>query len=278
MTLNKIKFNISLFAIALLLFQSCTETVDIDVPYEGDRLVIEASIDWERGSTGQTQSIKISTTSEYFAEQTERPVTGASVTITNDNNGTVFTFSDEGDGTYITDDFVPVLGQSYTLEVENNGQTYTAKETMIPVSNIISVEQTTDEGFSADDTEITLRYDDPANEDNYYMSHFMPSHKPIPTVWVFSDLFSDGNESLFFYEDEDFEPGVTVDITLLGISEQYYHYMNIIVTQSSQSISGPFQPSPVQLKGNITNANDEEEEVLGYFRLCEVIRTEFTIN
>ena len=276
MSYNKVYF--FFLIVSMFIVQSCTETVDVDVPYDGNRLVVEASIDWKRGTSGQTQIIRLSTTTEYFSDQGNQAVTGAAVMITKDDDGLVFVFTDQGDGSYMTNDFVPELGQSYTLQIEYNGQTYTASETMMPVSNITSVEQTTEEGFSDEDIEVTIHYDDPVDEDNYYMAQFFPSHKPVPTIWAFPDQFSDGNEGMFFYEDADFEPGVAVNITLLGISERYYHYMNLIVLQSSQSFSGPFQATPVQVQGNCINRDNPSEEVLGYFRLCEAIQTEHIIE
>ena len=240
--------------------------------------MVEASIDWVRGTTGQSQTITLSTTSEYFSDEPNPPIVGATVSITKDDEGTEFLFVDQGDGNYTTNEFIPEIGQAYTLQIEVNGEIYIAHETMTPVSNISHVEQSTDDGFSNEDIEITLYYDDIAGEDNYYMAEFFPSHKPLPTLWVFTDQFTDGNESTFFYEDEDFEPGVTVDINLLGISEQYYYFMNIIVTQSSQNITGPFIPAPVEANGNINNINNPDEEVLGYFRLCEAVNTVFIIE
>lgn len=263
--------NIYLF-LTLITFASCTKEVEVELTEGDTRLVVEASIDWERGTTGATQTIKLNQTTPYFDENRESPVSGAIVTITKDDDNQIFLFADQGDGTYITQDFVPELRQSYTLQISLDGKTYTAQETMMPVSNIIRIEQGTDEGLSSDDIEVTMHYDDPASEANFYMAEFVPSHKSLPTIWAFSDIFSNGNENIFFYEDPDFSPGDSVQATLLGISETYYNYMSVVIFQSSQNFGGPFAMVPVQPTGNCKNEADPNEEVLGYFRLCEVVR------
>ena len=274
-------FNNIQYAILLLTFGfiSCTKVVDVEVPDAGSRLVIEASIDWEKGTSGANQVISLSTSTPYFSENKNVPVIGALVTVIKENDSTRMVFTDRGDGNYVTEEFVAEENVSYTLEIEYNNQVYRARETMTPLdAEIIEIEQTTENGFSLDDIEVTMHYNDPGNQSNYYMGQFFPSHKPVPTVWAFDDQFSNGNESMFFYEDEDFEPGVEVDITLLGISEKYYHYISLVISQSSQGAGGPFQTTPVHAIGNCLNISNPDQEALGYFRLCQVEKTSHTIQ
>ena len=60
---NSIKYLI--FAIGLSLF-GCEEVVDVDLNNSQPKLVIDASIKWEKGTPGNEQSIKITTTADYF--------------------------------------------------------------------------------------------------------------------------------------------------------------------------------------------------------------------
>ena len=71
-----------------VVFTSCTDVVDVDVPTAEPRLVIEASINWEKGTDGSEQTIKLSTSTPYFDTTTNTSVTVASVIITNDNDQT----------------------------------------------------------------------------------------------------------------------------------------------------------------------------------------------
>ncbi|MEL7271528.1 MAG: DUF4249 domain-containing protein, partial [Bacteroidota bacterium] len=63
-------------------FSSCTDTVDVDVTDAGARLVVEASINWEKGTSGQSQTIKLSESTDFFDNNPDIPATGAVVIVT----------------------------------------------------------------------------------------------------------------------------------------------------------------------------------------------------
>ena len=85
---NNIKYFI--LAIGLFLF-SCEEVVDVDLNKSKPKLVIDASIKWGKGTTGNDQTIRLSTTADYF-NNTVPPANGALVTIT-DSNAIVYLVS-----------------------------------------------------------------------------------------------------------------------------------------------------------------------------------------
>ena len=58
--------HVSFILILISFLISCTDTVDVDVPNAGSRLVIEASLNWEKGTSGQTQTIKLSESTGFF--------------------------------------------------------------------------------------------------------------------------------------------------------------------------------------------------------------------
>jgi hypothetical protein len=262
--------------VALFLFgatiTSCTKTVDIEVPHEGERLVIDASINWEKGTDGNEQIITLSKSKAYFDSGENKSVTGANVRIVKDSDGTIYEFMDQNNGNYTIDHFEPVIGAKYTLEVESEGKTYAAHETLMSVTDIVNIQQTTELGFSAEATEVNIYYQDPIDEKNNYLAYFDPSHKDLPTLWSLNDELTNGTLNTAFAEDSLFEVGDTVEVSLFGTSERFYSYMLLIVFQSSQNFGGPFQTVPVQSKGNCYNVDNMEEEVLGYFRLSEVSR------
>ncbi|NMH89830.1 DUF4249 domain-containing protein [Flavivirga sp. Y03] len=260
------------------LFFSCTDTVNVDVPNGGSRLVVEASIIWEKGTSGQIQIIKLSESTAYFDNNPNVPVTGASVIVTKVNDGSQFVFEDQNNGDYITTNFVSEINESYTLEILYNGQTYTATETLMSVTEINDIEQTVEGGGDEEEIQLKVFFDDPINIDNYYLGEFNSSVNALLTLGVLSDEFTDGNENFIEYDNEDLIAGATVDVSIYGISESYYNYIDILISQSGGDGGGPFQTTPVQLKGNCINPNNPDEEVLGYFRLGEVVRTSYTIN
>lgn len=265
------------FLLALVtIFISCTDVVNVDVPNAGKRLVIEASINWKKGTTGNEQTIKLSTSTAYFDSKKNTPVTEAIVSITKDNDGQQFNFTNQNDGTYTTTSFVPEVGASYTLNILNNGNIYTAKETLIGFSTINNVEQ--ENGFNDDEYRIRVLFNDPADEINYYMGEFTQDNLKVPSLRAVRDEFINGNEAFILHFDEMNVVDTEITIKVFGISERFYVYLEQLIAQSGTQGGGPFQATPAQLKGNCTNINNPDEEVLGYFRLSEFSETSYTIK
>lgn len=259
-----------------LLFMSCTDVIDVDVPEAAPRLVIEASLDWEKGTSGNSQVIKLSMSTPYFDNLLETPVTGASVKVINNADQSEVLFTDLNNGTYSTEAFVPVMGQSYTLMVIYNEELYLALETMTPVTDISAVFQSRENGFDKEALEVNIEFFDPEGIENFYLSKFQRRGDPFQTLFDVKDEFTDGNKMSIFYEkleDEDtgemeFVPGDLVDISLLGLSEPYYNYIKLLIEQSQSG--GPFSTIPAAIKGNCINQSNPENYAFGYFRLSEV--------
>ena len=150
------------------LFVGCEDVVDVDLNTAPPKLVIEASINWQKGTSGNQQRIKLTTTTDYFSTNIPK-VSGAIVTITNSTN-TVFNFVEvPNTGEYFCSNFVPVINETYTLTVVSKGQTYTATETLQPVAPITKLEQKNDGGITGDEIEVKTFYNDPAGIPNYYL-------------------------------------------------------------------------------------------------------------
>ena len=240
--------------------------------------MVDASINWQKETSGETQTINLRESTSYFNSNPDVPVIGASVTVTKEKDGSTFVFDDQNNGSYTTTDFVPELNASYTLEILYNGNSYTATETLIAAPDINRVEQSV-EG-SGEDSEIQLQvfFDDSAGIENYYLGEFAPSNLPVPSLAVISDEFTDGNENFIENDNDKYVAGVTVVVNVHGISQRYYDYLNILIQQSGSEENGPFPTTPVQLKGNCFNVHDSSEEVLGYFRLGAFDTTSYTIE
>ena len=275
--MKKIIICTKLLIVQLMLLVSCTDVVDVEVPNGGDRLVIEASIEWEKGTTGQTQSIFLSTSATYFEQNKNTPVIGATVIVTKDNDGSQFLFEDQNDGVYITNDFVPELGQSYSLEIKYNGNTYEASEVLKGVEAIEEIEQIIDSGLEEDEIGLNVYFNDPGGIANFYLGEFTSPNDPLVVLEVENDDFTDGNQNMLNYDAESLMPGDTVKIELQGISESYFNYMELLIDQAGGDFS-PFPTTPVQLKGNCININNNTEEVLGFFRLSEVVKEEYVLK
>jgi len=263
---------------------SCEDVIDVDVQTEPSRLTIEASIDWEKGTNGNNQTIKLSTSTPYFNADTNTNVTGATVSVTNDTSGQEFIFIDQNNGEYVTNDFIPIVNQSYTLSVLYNGERYSAQETLKPVVDIKEITQSTEDGDDDEALEVNVIFDDPEGEENYYLFRFKEQGDLLAELEAAEDEFVNGNEISWWYEKEEdsdtnteeFIPGDVVTIDFFGISEDYYNYMSILIEQSEGA--GLFSATPVALKGNCINLDNEDNYAYGYFRLTQTVKSTYTFQ
>ncbi|TBN06326.1 DUF4249 domain-containing protein [Hyunsoonleella flava] len=278
----------SIFKILVIIFistTSCTDVVDVDVPEAAPRLVVEASIDWEKSAQGNEQSIKLSTSTPYFDNLSNTSVTDASVKITNNASNEEFVFVHQGDGIYSTSSFVPVLNQEYTLEINYQGETYIAEESMTPVVDIDELSQARVGGFNDDALEVDIYFNDPPNEENFYLFRFEEEGDLLPELLAIPDEFTDGNRMKVFFEkeededigQEEFEPGDIAHIEFYGISKQYFNYIDLLIDQY-ENADNPFGTVPATLKGNVVNPSNPENYAFGYFRLTQVNKATYVFQ
>ena len=268
-----------------LVFMSCEDVIDVDVQTGQTRLVIEASLDWEKGTLGNNQIIKLSVSTPYFETEVIPAVIGASVKVKNIDSNEEFVFLDQNDGTYITSEFVPVMDNTYSLEVIYNNEIYTATQTMTSVSDINNITQSVEGGFDDELLELNIYFDDPENEENYYLVSYYEEGDLFPYFEDISDEFLNGNEIHEFFEKEDdtdngqvpFQTGDIVEISLYGISEGYYNYMRLLIEQY-YSGGDPFSSTPAQIRGNCINETNEDNYAYGFFRVTEVVKTSYTFE
>lgn len=250
-------------------FYTCEDVIEIDLNEAQPRLVVEASINWFKDTTGNDQSIKLSLSAPFFDASTP-PANGAIVTIS-DTNGTIFNFvEDANSGIYTTNSFIPAIDATYTLTINYNGEIFTASETLKSVVPIDFIEQNNEGGFSGDEIELKAFYTDPANIDNYYFFEFLTDIAVVPDLDVFDDTFTDGNQIFGFFSEEDLEAGNEVTIRNYGISEQFYEFMFVLLQQGSDEGGGPFETQPATVRGNCINTTNADNFPFGYFRLSEV--------
>ena len=277
------KFHSKIYIVLLMLVVlACEEVIDLDLQTVPARLTIEASIDWEKGTLGNEQTIKLSESTPYFNMTTNTGVNGASVTVVNNNNLEEYIFTDLGNGNYTTSDFFPILNQAYTLEVLYNGERYSATETLMSVVDIAEVTQSNKGGFDNDALDVNVSFDDPENIDNFYLLRFKEQGDLLPRLFDVDDEFRDGNRIKIFFEkdkdldEEEFVAGDTVAIDFFGISEDYRNYMRLLIRQNEGT--GVFGGTPANVKGNCININNAENYAHGYFRLTQVVRTNYTFQ
>lgn len=266
-----LKYFIFLLVFSLL---GCEDVIQVDLATGEDKIVIDAEILWQKGTDGSVQKIKISRMAAYYDPSVPK-VSGAEVYVSN-SAGTQFFFSEsEGLGVYVCSNFIPVLNETYTLYVKVGDEEYTAVETMMPASEIERVEQRLTDDFGTEEMEVRYYFNDPENETNYYLGQFVTDVIQYPDYELQDDEFYNGNEMMNDFSHEDLKPGGVIDITLRGVSKQFYDYMDLILDATDPDA---FSSPPANIRGNIINQTSQGSFALGYFRLCESDNVLYTVK
>lgn len=252
---------------------SCEEVVDINLQESESRLVVEASIIWNKESNGNTQIINLTTTTPFFDSDIS-PAENATIEIRAES-GEIYKFNEVNPGIYLTSDFLPELNKEYQLNIQYNNEFYTATERMIAVVDIEEIEQTNNGGFSGNDIELKAYYNDPPEINNFYKFNFFFEGV---TIQIYEDEFTDGNRTFAYFSNEDLKMGDQVIFEIQGISERFYEYLFILRSQAGQNNGGPFQTQPTTVRGNIINETNPDNFAFGYFRLSQVNQFNFTIQ
>jgi hypothetical protein len=260
-----------------LLFTSCEEVIDVDLPTAQPKLVVDASINWPLGSTGNEQIIKLTTSTGYYEPMVPK-VLGATVFVTNTNTNQVFDFIEvHGTGEYVCTTFEPVLNANYELTVIVNGQTYTATEKLMPVVPIDKIEQQDDVFIGDGDAiKVNVFFTDNGTTDDFYLFRYKPDFSAIPLYETTDDEFYQGNQFSVFFLHEDTKPGTDIEITIYGTSEQFSNYMGLLLDVAGGG--GPFSTTPTKVKGNIINTTDAKNFAFGYFRLSQCQTVNYTVQ
>ena len=256
---------------------SCEDVIDLNLKNIDPKLVIDASLNWQKGTVGNSQTLKLSLTSPFF-DTTVTPANGAIVNVTDANNN-IFIFTEDGNtGIYKNESFIPEINGVYNLNINYNNEIYTATETLKPVVPIEAIEQKNDGGFSGDEIELKAFYTDPKGVDNFYLFEFDIVKFTSTFLEVYEDKFIDGNRIFAFYSNADLEPADEIIITTHGISERTYQFYNILLQQTDENSGGPFQTQPATVRGNCINQTNPDNFPLGYFRLSETDQFIYTIK
>ena len=272
-----------LYAFLVIFMFSCEEVIELDLNDGQQRLVIDASINWEKGTSGSDQEIKLSLSSPYYQNET-LAATGANVQVISSNNEIFEFIETDNSGLYTTTSFNPILNETYTLEIEYEGQIYSGSETLIPASEIDRIEQTNDTGFTGEDIEIKafLKDLDTPGVKNYYFFEEYFIRKDEYIYGVGDDQFVDGSNnqvfSVNFYNSDTLRTGDKLRLKNIGCSKRYYQFMFLLLSQTADGAGGPFSTTPATVRGNMVNKSNKDNYPFGFFRLSETDTVEYTVT
>lgn len=261
-------YKIILILITAITFFSCEDVIDVKLDTAAPKLVVFASIEWKKGTSGNNQKVKLTTTTAYF-NSVIPTLSGATVFITNSENAKFNFIEKPNTGEYLCADFIPKIDETYVLTVISNGETFTATESLKSVSAITNIVQRNDGGFTGENIEIKSFFNDPGDANNYYIFKTKSNISPIPAYDIFDDKFTQGNENFGIYINDKVKTGDNLDITLFGISKRYFEYMRKLTAVAGSSSGGPFATPPATVRGNIINQTNSKNFALGYFNISE---------
>lgn len=253
-----------LYALVILTLFSCEEVVDVELETSAPRLVVEASLLFNADTESDLQIIELSTTAPYFEEEIPA-VSGAMVKVTT-GSGEEYIFKETGGGIYENSEIVAKPDVNYQLEIVYENELYTATAQFTSTPELQFVEQDLG-GFSGDEYEFKIFYEDPEETENFYLFRYLNDQVYLQ---IYTDEFTNGNQTFAFFNDEDASPGDLVQFEIQGISEGFYEYLFILRSQSGDNNGGPFQTQPSIVRGNIVNQTNPDNFPFGYFRLSEV--------
>ncbi len=271
--MKKIKY--IFLALMITAISACEDVVELDLPTSPPVLVIDAAINWEAGTDGANQVIRLTTTAPYY--DTEVPNAEGAIVKVKDTSGNTFDFiEDLGTGNYICTNFLAKLNEKYNLYISYKEEEYIAEETLHPTVPIDKVEQVENTGFLQDQLGIRVYFTDPGDKDYFYFLETSSNIEPLKSLNVFDNSFVKGNELDIDITFEDIEIGDTIDFKLFNISKQYHDFMNLLLEQTGGG--GPFSGSPAGVNGNCYNQTNPEKRPLGYFRVVESRSVRFLLK
>jgi len=284
---------------------ACEDVIEVEVPVEPPRLVVEGLLRVDTTQVFVPVEVKLSQTAGFFDEI--QPVTDADQVIiilqTLDEDGLPtdtgtksLTQLEEGSGVYVPDPSfdadqrlrVSTVVENdilYTLVVSWRGRRYAAQTkyvTAVPIAELRLGDNTL---FGEDETEVIVRFTDDPDRDNFYVFDF-----GFGNFLVTEDTFYKGQEFEFsYFYDEEFEPGTELEVGILGADRTFYNYMDLLIEQT-QGQQGPFQTPVATARGNVfdvtnldndqilDNAGQPNTYGLGYFAIVQEFTDRITIE
>ena len=238
----------SAFYIFLLLaFGSCTKVIDLKLGNNTGKLVIEGNIT----DTAGQQIIKLSTNVPFSNTNTYPPVTGATISVS-DQNGNTYPFTEGPSGTYSNTQLTGIPGNTYIMTVATGGKTYTATSMMPAVISLDSLTSKNDVFQTSNNNKVvTVYYQDPAGIANQYRFVMYVNGVQANDIYAFNDQFNDGRYvSIDLREntasssvDKGIFSGDTVTVEMQCIDKAIYTYWETLMQQETDGPGGGVSPA-----------------------------------
>ncbi len=265
----------------------CEDVIEVELPDEEPRLIIDALIRVDTTQISTPVAIKVNLTDGFFGtvpltkldniiiivEEIEGDLIRSTVAIP---------FEDIANNFGIYNTVNPIANSlfqdnnRFSLYVEHESNVYLAQTFFSPVPPIHSVVEGDTDIFNSNDTEVVVTFEDIPDQENYYVFDFDNAN-----YTTLEDQFFDGQKYTFsYFYDVELPSGTELEISILGADLSFYNYMDLLVEQSEREFE-LFETPAATIRGNfvdVTNIdnidsfdNVERPEVfaLGYFAIVQ---------
>ena len=288
--MNIAKKNI-LIIFSLSIIFGCIEPFEPDIDGYDDFLVVEGGISNE----SPPYQIRLTRTTAY--DDSELPVERGAIVIIRDDQGNEETLQEGNNGIYTSseDGIRGIAGVSYQLEIQTQGNNYLSEWVTMPDSvPIQSINKEYNERILANDM-VTEGFEILVNNNGggtgYYRWTWeetwrfsLPGYDTIINQICWQSNRSNnlliGSSSQVQGINNAFIRNVTLDdgrlldrysiqVNQYTITEDAYNYW-LNIANLNQNTGTLFDPLPYEIQGNITNIEDPEERVVGFFEASGV--------
>lgn len=289
--------NIYIVIFSIISCISCEDIINPELATAPDIIVVDAWIN----DLEAPQVIRVNRSQSYFANALPPAVTGAEVRIV-DELGSVFTFDDNGDGSYVwtpaSGEHFGTIGLSYTLSVSANGETFIATSEMkrIPVIDSVTF-RFEEENFVLPDSywgEFWAR-DIEGIGDTYWIKTYKNGEllsKPAEINIAYDAGFSAGGnvdgiifippirDALNPFDEEGdgeflspYVDGDSIYVEIHSITEDAFNFLTQVRLQTDRpgGFAELFAQPLSNVPSNVANANNSSEVVVqGFFNVSAV--------
>lgn len=290
----------ALLSLSAFLFFACEDRISPSLEKANPVLAVDAWIN----NKNEKQIVRLTQTQPYFQNSVPEGVSGALVTIT-DNEGRNYLFNEDfnkaGDYTWTPPTSSVVfgkIGNSYRLVVQlQNGETYQATSYMgrVPVIDSVTLAFEEKNAFQPDSYIAEFWSTEPAGSgDTYWIKAFKNGtllNKPAEINIAYDAGFSAGgnfdgvtfitpkrrgvNPNEVDENDEaisPYQPGDSLNVEIHSISIQAFNYLNEVTIQTNRpgGFSELFSTPIANVSTNIFNVNKNGPVAVGFFNVSAV--------
>ena len=241
------------FIILIIFIIGCEDVVDVVVPSEEPRLIIDALIRVDENDPVVKLSVKVSLTSPFFGEV---PLTNLKqITISNRDNFTYTILLETAPGSGVYEQYTSldnIKEGELIFQVEHEDQRYLAYTNYVPVVPMDTIIQGDGSRVEGDEIELITTFTDNPDSDDYYLFDF-----DFDEYSTTEDEFYQGQLIQFpYFYNTPVEPGQELEVSIMGADKPFYDYMTQLIDQSKTVGFDPFATPSATVRGNIINVTE----------------------